>query len=429
LVPDLVPGWSPLRDLAALRWIIDHLQAAEADVVHTHGHKAGMIGRLAARGAGVPVIHSLGRTELAAMAPDGEAARSAGRRLRLGAARWTAARSERLLVAGRADAELAEQLGLGDSQKRRLVRNGVELPDPEQIRQRRRRLRTELRLLGRLVVGATDCFGADCQTRNLVESFWLAALPQATLLLAGDGPLRPLVEQQVRELSERDPTVDIRLLGSDHGRAEPVRPPTDGPTEAGAESGIDRRVEDGLEGLPDRRMAELPAAFDLSVQTTPIDGLSRSALEAAASGLPIVAADCGSVSDLVVDGESGLLVDLGDPAALSRALIELADSPGRRRLLGDGARQRCRPFAIDRVRGDLQLLWREVASPAAANDKRDEAPAEQPSEPRKVHEPTKPAARRDPARPTQRATQAASAAEAAASPADRPRRAAIKSRR
>lgn len=61
--------------------------------------------------------------------------------------------------------------------------------------------------------------------------------------------------------------------------------------------------------------------------------------EAGAVGLPLVSTDVGAIREIVHDGETGLLVPVSDPAALTTALRELAADPARRRAMGDAARQ------------------------------------------------------------------------------------------
>ena len=55
-------------------------------------------------------------------------------------------------------------------------------------------------------------------------------------------------------------------------------------------------------------------------------------------GLPLVSTDVGAIGEIVRDGQTGLLVPAGDPAALASALTRLADDPQLRQRLGDGAR-------------------------------------------------------------------------------------------
>ena len=88
-----------------------------------------------------------------------------------------------------------------------------------------------------------------------------------------------------------------------------------------------------------------------------------SVLEAMAAGLPVVASDVGGISELVVDGETGLLVPPGDAPALTRALAWLLEDRARRRRLGDAARARVvRDFSLDAFRqAHLDLYSRELA--------------------------------------------------------------------
>lgn len=73
------------------------------------------------------------------------------------------------------------------------------------------------------------------------------------------------------------------------------------------------------------------------------------ALETAAAGKPIVASDIGGLSDVVVDGETGLLAPAGDAAALRAAIERLLDDSALRGSLGAAARSRAAEFAPEAV--------------------------------------------------------------------------------
>jgi glycosyltransferase involved in cell wall biosynthesis len=72
-------------------------------------------------------------------------------------------------------------------------------------------------------------------------------------------------------------------------------------------------------------------------------------LEAMAAGLPVVAGRAAAVPETVADGETGLLVDPGDPAALARVLADLLARPAARAALGAAGRQRAREYRADAV--------------------------------------------------------------------------------
>lgn len=73
------------------------------------------------------------------------------------------------------------------------------------------------------------------------------------------------------------------------------------------------------------------------------------ALEAMAHGLPVIAAGAGALQEVVVDGETGLLVPPGDSAALARALMTLREKPYLRRKMGEAGRRRALAFGLGRV--------------------------------------------------------------------------------
>ena len=71
------------------------------------------------------------------------------------------------------------------------------------------------------------------------------------------------------------------------------------------------------------------------------ESFSFSSIELAASGLPVVASRIGGLTDSVVDGETGILVEPNNPVALADALESLLDEPARARELGMRGRARC----------------------------------------------------------------------------------------
>ena len=85
----------------------------------------------------------------------------------------------------------------------------------------------------------------------------------------------------------------------------------------------------------------LLAAAEVGILTpTRNEGLSNAILELMAAGLPMVVTDIGGNAEVVVDGQTGLVVPPRDPKRLGDAILDLAQDPGRRKAMGDAARKR-----------------------------------------------------------------------------------------
>jgi glycosyltransferase involved in cell wall biosynthesis len=105
------------------------------------------------------------------------------------------------------------------------------------------------------------------------------------------------------------------------------------------------------------------AQVDVLVQPSRADNLPLSILEAMASGLPVVGTRVGGIPELVVDGETGLVVEPEDPAALASALDALAASPERRRQMGRRGRERvAEHFSAEGVARRTVALYEDLCA-------------------------------------------------------------------
>lgn len=94
------------------------------------------------------------------------------------------------------------------------------------------------------------------------------------------------------------------------------------------------------------------------------EGTPLAVMEAMAAGLPVVASAVGGVPELVVDGETGLLIPARDAAALAEALERMAAQPAVRAAMGSAARQRSRMFSEDRMIAEDATLFERLAGGA-----------------------------------------------------------------
>jgi glycosyltransferase involved in cell wall biosynthesis len=186
-----------------------------------------------------------------------------------------------------------------------VVASGVDVARLEGAR--RKDLREELGLPpGTPLVGDVAAFGWHKAQEVLVAAtpLLLREVPDAVVVLLGDGECRPAVEARARELG---------LLGD--------------------------RVR--FLGFRDD-VPEVLGSLDVFVMCSILEGLCTSALDAQAVGVPVVASAVGGLVEAVADGETGILVPARDPPALAAAVARLLRDPGLRRRQGEAGRARVR---------------------------------------------------------------------------------------
>lgn len=104
--------------------------------------------------------------------------------------------------------------------------------------------------------------------------------------------------------------------------------------------------------------SHLYGAADLFVMPSRCENFPMVLLEAMAAGLPIVATRVGAVAEMIVDGETGLLVEAGKPEALAKAVCDLLTDPGRAAATGRAGRERFEK--LYEVNGPVSQLWAEL---------------------------------------------------------------------
>ena len=111
--------------------------------------------------------------------------------------------------------------------------------------------------------------------------------------------------------------------------------------------------------------------FDAFLLPSVNEGTPVSAIEALASGTPVVATRVGGVPDVVRDGVDGFLVEPGDTEAAAERLAELARDPVLRKRLGEAGREVRARYSVARLVDDVDRLYRSLLAakglPAAAD--------------------------------------------------------------
>lgn len=260
------------------------MRQIEPDLVHIHSRRgADLFGGLAARWAGVPVILS--------------------RRVDNPEPRWLVARKyrlfDRVVCISRGIEQVLRDEGVPAS-KLRHVSSAIKVADYQQPCGRAEFL-TEFGLPDNAIVGAVIAQLIRRKGhRYLIQALpeVLKAQPNLHLLWFGQGPLRDELEQQVNAAG---------LAGHIH-------------------------FTGFREDLP-----RWLACLDLLVHPADMEGLGVSLLQAGAAGVPMIGSRAGGIPEIVLDGQTGLLIESGDVSALTDALRRLATDAELRKQLGQGA--------------------------------------------------------------------------------------------
>jgi glycosyltransferase involved in cell wall biosynthesis len=183
-----------------------------------------------------------------------------------------------------------------------------------------------------------------------------AGVPQGAEVLGTVGRLvrdkgQEYLIDAVAELAQARPRLHLLLAGE--GDAEPDL----------RRRAVERRVESRVHFLGFRRdVPDVIEAFDLlALPSVDCDASSGVLKEAMACRRAVVATEVGGAREIVVEGETGLIVPPRDSAALARAVAELLDDPERRRSMGERGEERVRrEFSRERLVEKTLAVYREV---------------------------------------------------------------------
>jgi len=314
----LVRPVAPVRDLIALAHLIRLFRTRRYDIVHTHTSKAGFLGRVAARRAGVPIIvHTPHGNVFHGYFPRWAT------RVFVWMERHAAHRTDRVieLTPGGVEEHLAEWIGRREQYV--TIFSGIDLAPFDRAVARREETR---RALG---IAPEDCLvGAVGRLASVkgYEYFIAAAhriardLPEARFILAGQGALEAQLRQEAAGLGDRFCFLGFR------------------------------------DDVPD-----LMAAMDVFVLTSLNEGMGRVLIEAAAAGTPAVATAVGGVRDIILDGWTGILVPPRAPQTVAEAVCTLARDPDRRRAMGETARETVAPnYGLAPMVEQIEALYEEL---------------------------------------------------------------------
>lgn len=320
-LPHLVRELHPWHDLLAYRALVRLFREGGYDVVHTHSSKAGILGRLAARRARVPVVvHTV----------HGQAFHPYQawwkNRLYIAAERVAARASDCIVTVAQAMIEQCVAARVAPRARYRVIYSGMEIETFLEAR-RDATVRAALGIpADALVVGTIarlfELKGHDCLLAAAPAV--VAAFPNVRFLLVGDGVLRHALEADAKNRSVAANVVFAGLVAPE-------------------------------------RIPAITAQMDVLVHLSLREGLPRAVVQALACGIPAVGFPLDGTPEVIHDGETGLLCPPGDAAAVAEAIITLLRDPALRRRLGARGRELVRErFSWQYMTAELEALYNEA---------------------------------------------------------------------
>jgi glycosyltransferase involved in cell wall biosynthesis len=299
------------HDVLALYELERLFRRLRPDIVHTHNPKPGLYGRIAARTAGVPgvvnTVHGL------YAAPEDPLTR---RSVVYALERIAATCSNVELFQNPEDLEVMRRLGV-PTRKLVLLGNGIDL-------QR---------------FGTTRTPEATTRARHALGVDGSAVVVGTVGRLVWQKGFRELFHAARRLRSSAEHVVFVVVGPEDLAKGDAL-----GPDDIAAARAIGNVVFTGHRD----DVEDLYPGFDIFALPSYREGFPRSAMEAAASGLPVVATDIRGCRQVVDHDRTGLLVPVHDGDALASAIAELAGDPARRTMMGDRARRKAETEFDDR---------------------------------------------------------------------------------
>lgn len=293
--------WKYLNPLRNIRETLARLRAGRFDLIHTHGYRADLIGFIAARRLGIPIVstcHGFISTDWHL---------SLYNRLDVFLLRYF----DRIIAVSETMKRGLVEKGV-DARKIHVIANAIQIGSTSGREQTRRTIRARLRIgENEFVFGFVGRLSEEKGLRDLLEAFSRRKPEDVRwrLILVGEGPQRQALEKMV----------------CDVGLAARV-------TFAGFQS----------------ETAAWYYAMDAFVLPSLTEGTPMVVLEAMAHGVPVIATSVGGVPAVVASGENGILVSPAQPSELLGAMRSIAgDRRLRSRLCSNAADAVRRDYGVD----------------------------------------------------------------------------------
>lgn len=293
VIKDLIRNINPMKDLRALWNIRKVLKMVKPEIVHTHSSKAGILGRIAAFLAGVPVtIHSVHGFSFS------PSQSFFIRSLYIIAEKAVSKLTDHFVFVSRQDIEIAKKKKLirkGHS----MIRSGFPMKSFTKPEQDMTRLKNHFKITkDNIVCGIIAPFKPQKGLFHLLKiaKRVIKAEPRTVFIIAGDGDLRVRIVEQLERMGIRE---NFRLPGF-------ISP-----------------------------IAAVIDIFDIGISTALWEGLPQSLVQIRIKGKPVVASDIPGNREVIIDGKNGFLVDVLDYSQFAEKILELIKNHSLRKTFGN----------------------------------------------------------------------------------------------
>jgi len=316
IVNELARSISPIKDIKALCKIYRIIRKEQPDIVHTHTAKAGVVGRMAAILAGVPVkVHTFHGHVFEGYFS------SLATKVFIAIERFLGRFTDKVVaVSNSVENDVSMRYNIVSKDKVAVIQLGFELEKFFEADKNKGRLRQELGLGSDvLLIGIV---GRLVPVKNHKMFLDVVKKVPAKFIIVGDGELRQELENYAAELGIRDKVVFLGWR---------------------------------------RDLENIYVDLDVVCLTSLNEGTPVSLIEAMASARPVLATDVGGVRDIVKNNENGLLVQSNDVDGFNKALLSMLEDREKRLEMGRYGREFVNEnFRKERLIKDTENLYKSL---------------------------------------------------------------------
>ena len=313
---DMRRGVSPFIDLKGIIQLFQLIYSRQYDIVHVHSSKAGFLGRIAAKLGGIKTVYT----------PNGFYFLNSDNLIKskvfLLLEQLAGLLTDSLIAVSDSEREIAVKNRIIADQKVVVIPNAI---DPEEFLPDLpvgKRIRAELNISpSTIVVGTVSRYIPQKDPLTFIRAahLVLASRPQTRFVWCGEGEMREEIEALARQLEIYEA---FYFLGFRHD------------------------------------VKDIMNAFDLFVLSSIFEGLPYTLLEVMALGLPVIATHVVGSKDIVVDGETGILVPPQQPERLAQAILELLADQQRRQEMGQRGQQTVHNrYSLKKTVADVEKVY------------------------------------------------------------------------